>query len=327
MFKTANNDSKILLKNDAGLQKMSITKIEKHLYQIDVETAGIKNFIASYVLKGKQSAIVETGPTSSIPNMLQCLKELNIKPEEVAYVAVSHIHLDHGGGAGTLLKYLPKAKVVVHSRGAPHLANPEKLWQQSREVLGSITEMYGKPESVPEERIIPATDGMTLDVGNDVKLKVIETLGHASHHLSYYNPLSEGIFPGDAAGIYLNEVDVIVPTTPAPFRLDIALASLNKLISHKPKVLYYSHFGKADNAVKKLRTYAQQLKLWAKVARQGIENRENLGIISKRITEVDSAVQKAREYIRVHPVLSETVLNESVWGVMDFVNKFKEFPL
>ena len=301
---------------------MQITKLENHLHQIDVETAGIKNFIDSYILKGKQVAIIETGPTSSVPNLLSCLKELKIKPEDVAYVAVSHIHLDHGGGVGRLLKYLPKAKVIVHPRGAPHLANPEKLWQQSKEVMGSIAEMYAKPEPVPEERIIAATNGMTFDVGNNIRLKVVETLGHASHHLSYYEPLSEGIFSGDAAGIYLNEVDVIVPTTPSPFRLDIALASLDKLISLKPKVLYYTHFGKAYNAVEKLRTYAQQLKLWAKTAKEGIEKKESLKAISKRIIESDVAVQKAKEYIKVHPFLSETVFNESVRGFMDFVEKF-----
>jgi glyoxylase-like metal-dependent hydrolase (beta-lactamase superfamily II) len=305
---------------------MQITKLENHLHQIDVETAGIKNFIASYILKGKQVAMVETGPNSSVPNLLFCLKELNIKPEDVVYVAVSHIHLDHGGGAGRFLKYLPKAKVIVHPRGAPHLANPEKLWQQSKEVMGSIAEMYGKPEPVPEERIIAATDGMTFDVGNDISLKVVETLGHASHHVSYYEPLSEGIFSGDTAGIYLNEIDVIVPTTPSPFRLDMALASLDKLISLKPKVLYYSHFGKAYNAVEKLQTYAQQLKLWAKIAKQGIENKDSLEAISKRIIESDVAVQKAKEYIKTHPVLSETVLNESVRGFIDFVEKFKEIP-
>lgn len=305
---------------------MHMTKVEKHLYQIDVETAGVKNFIASYILKGKQVAMVETGPTSSVPNLLFCLKELNVKPEDVVYVAVSHIHLDHGGGVGRLLKYLPKAKVIVHPRGAPHLANPEKLWQQSKEVMGNIAEMYGKPEPVPEERIIAATDGMTFDIGNNIRLKVVETIGHASHHLSYCEPLSEGIFPGDAAGIYLNEIDVIVPTTPSPFRLDIALASLDKLISLKPKVLYYSHFGKAYNAVEKLQTYAQQLKLWAKITRQGIENKDSLEAISKRIIESDVAVRKAKEYIKAHPVLSETVLNESVRGFIDFVEKFKEIP-
>jgi glyoxylase-like metal-dependent hydrolase (beta-lactamase superfamily II) len=302
---------------------MHIAKIEDHLYQVDVEVAGIKNFIASYVLKGKQAALIETGPTSSVPNLLSALKELNIRFQDVAYVAVSHIHLDHGGGAGTLLKHLPNAKIIVHPRGAPHLANPQKLWQQSKEVLGDITKIYGEPEPIPEEKIIAASDGMTFDIGNNVKLTVIETLGHASHHLSFYEPLTEGIFPGDAAGIYLCEIGVIVPTTPSPLRLDIALASVDKLIDLKPKVLYYSHFGKADNAVEKLQTYKQQMMLWAKIAKQGIENKEDLDVIRKRIIESDEAIRKALEYIKRHPILSETTLTESVQGFIDFATKYQ----
>lgn len=185
---------------------MSVTKVEDNIYLIDAETAGMKNFIASYVLKGERVAMVETGPASSVPNLLSGLTYLKIKPSDVAYVAVSHIHLDHAGGVGTLLKYLPNAKVVVHPRGAPHLAHPEKLWEQSKLVLGKITELYGEPQPVPEDRIIAANDGMTLDLGNDIRLRVVETLGHSSHHQSYYETFSRSVFPGDAAGIYLNEI-------------------------------------------------------------------------------------------------------------------------
>ena len=321
MFKAVDNDFNIPLKRKT-VQRMHIKKIDEHIHLIDLELAGIENFIGSYVLKGKNTAIVETGPASTVQNLLSSLKDLDVKPDEVTYVAVSHIHLDHGGAAGTLLKYLPKAKLIVHRRGAPHVADPEKLWTQARGALGKIAEMYGKPEPVPEERIIAATDGMVFDVGNRVKLKVVETLGHASHHLSYYEASRHGIFTGDAAGIYLNRFDVVVPTTPQPFRLDIALASLKKMINLKPRFLYYSHFGKAQNAIEKVQVYVKQLKLWAEIAKQGIEKGENLEEMSRRISESDMAVQKAAEHIRSHPILSETVLNQSVEGVMRFVEKF-----
>ena len=300
---------------------MRVSKVAKNIYLIDVETGGIRNFIASYVLKGEKAAIVETGPTSSILNLIESLKELNMKFEDVEYVAVSHIHLDHGGGVGTLLKRLPNAKVVVHPRGAPHLANPEKLWEQSKEVLGGITKVYGKPEPVPENRIIAAADGEIFDVGNNIKLKAIETTGHASHHMSYYETSSNSVFPGDAAGIYVKEIDVVVPTTPPPFRLDIALASLDKLIALKPKMLYYSHFGESPNAVARLQQYAQQLRQWAEIARQSIAKGEDQQSVAKRILENDAAVRKAVEYIKAHPVLKETVLYHSVQGVMEFVEK------
>jgi glyoxylase-like metal-dependent hydrolase (beta-lactamase superfamily II) len=306
---------------------MSVTKLKEHIFLVDVETAGFKNFIASYVLKGKRAIVVETGPTSSVPNLLSGLKQLDVKFEDVAYVAVSHIHLDHGGGAGTLIKSLPNAKVVVHQRGAPHLANPQKLWQQSREVLGSITQFYGEPEPVPEERIIAATDGMTFDAGNNVKLKVVETLGHASHHQSYFETLGGGVFSGDAAGIYLKDFDTVVPTTPSPFRLDTALASLDKLISLRPRALYYSHFGEASNPVGRLRAYASQLKLWAKIALQGLQKKQGLETVRERILENDESVRKTVEFVRGHPILNETVLNNSVQGVMDFVQKYESFPV
>jgi len=301
---------------------MHTSKVDDRIYLIDVETAGMKHFIASYVLVGKQVAIVETGPTSSVPNLLSGLEELSIKPEEVAYVAVSHIHLDHAGGVGALLRYLPNARVVVHPKGAPHLAHPEKLWAQSKMVLGSITELYGAPEAVPEERIIASADGMTFDIGNDVRLRVVETTGHASHHQSYYELLCGGVFPGDAAGIYLNDIDLIVPTTPAPFRMDIALASLNKLMSLKPKSLFYSHFGKSSDAPEKLQIYVRQLKLWARIAKQGLDRGENLETIGKRIVESDASLQRVLDYVKIHPVLGETVLGNSVQGVVDFVAKF-----
>ena len=302
---------------------MRVTRIEEHIHLIDLEPAGVEDLIASYVLKGNRVGIIESGPSSTVQNLLSGLEELNVKPEDVAYVAVSHIHLDHGGGAGILLKHLPRAKLIVHPRGAPHMVNPEKLWNQATQVLGErITRIYGRPEPVPQERIITAADGMVIDLGDDVKLKVVETLGHASHHLSYYDKLSDGIFTGDSAGIYVDKADVVVPTSPPPFRLDIALASIDKMMRLKPKSLYYTHFGKGTDAVERLRMYKEQLKLWARIAKEGIERGEDLKMISRRIFENDKAVQKAADFIKDNPVLSVTVLNESVEGVMRFVEKF-----
>ena len=189
-------------------------------------------------------------------------------------------------------------------------------------VLGSITELYGEPQPVPEDRILAAVDGMVFDLGDGMSLKVVETLGHASHHQSYYELSSQGIFSGDAAGIYLSELDVIVPTTPAPFRLDVALVSLNKLMSLTPVNLFYSHFGRAPDATRKLEMYAQQLRLWGEIAKHGLEKGESAESIGKQIFERDMAVRKASEYINVHPVLGDTVLTHSVQGVVDFVQKY-----
>ena len=300
---------------------MHTKQIEKSLFLIDLSTGGIQNIIASYVLKGEKAIIVETGPSSSVSNLLSGLKELNVKVEDVAYVAISHVHIDHGGGAGTLMKFLPNAKVIVHPRGVPHLVNPEKLWLQAKEVLGHVAEIFGEPEPVPEDRIIATADGMTFNVGNNVNLKVIETLGHASHNLSYYESLHRGIFPGDAAGIYLSEFDVVVPTTPPPFRLDIALASLDKLVRLKPRALYYSHFGKVSDAVKRLQEYALQLKLWAGIAEEGIKNKQSFEEIREKILAEDKVMRKLAGFLRSHPIYAKTMLKNSVQGFIDFAER------
>ncbi len=300
---------------------MRTKQIGENLFLIDLETGGFKNLIASYVLKAAYAIIIETGPTSSIVTLLEGLREIGVKKEDVAYVALSHVHLDHGGGVGALLKSLPNAKVIVHTRGAPHLLNPEKLWLQSKKLLGHVAEVYGKPEPVPENRVIAAAEGMTFDAGNNVRLKVVETLGHAAHNLSYLELLSNGVFTGDAAGIYLPEFDVVIPTTPPPFRLGIALASLNKLVSLNPAFLYYSHFGKAGDAVQRLSTYAMQLELWATIATEGVKKGQSKEAIRKRIMAEDPAMRRISSFLKSHTIFMKTAVGNSVQGFIDLAAK------
>ena len=322
MLKTLSVRSRLLSIPD-GLCKMKVEKLNEQVYLIDVETGGLENFIATYVLEGARAAIIETGPTSSIPNLLSGLKEISVRAEDVEYVAVTHIHLDHGGGVGTLLKNLPNAKVIAHPAAAQHLVNPEKLWQQSVIVQGKqITDMYLAPEPVPAEKILGVEDGMTFELGKNVNLKVVETLGHASHHQSYFDTLHGGLFPGDVAGIYIKASDAVVPTTPPPFKLDIALASLEKLARLNPTALYYSHFGKANNPIQRLEAYGVQLKLWASIAQEELRKKHGFEQIRSRIIENDESVRRVLQFVKNHPVLSETVLNNSIMGVMKYAEKF-----
>lgn len=300
---------------------MHTKQIGKNVFLIDLQTGGFKNLIASYILKGEQTVIIETGPTSSIPNLLMGLKELNVKPEEIAYVALSHVHIDHGGGVGTLLGHLPKTKVIVHSKGAPHLIDPTKLWVASQETLGIVAEMFGEPESVPEDKIIVAVDGVTFNVGKGLKLEVVEAPGHASHNLSYYEHLNEGVFPGDAAGAYLAEFDTVFPTTPPPFRPDIALVSLKKLITLNPKVLYYSHFGKASDAVKRLHDYQLQIKTWLSIVEEGVHRGDSPDVIRERIFIEDETIRKVVPTLKENPVHRKTLIENSVQGFIEFATK------
>ncbi|MEM2101985.1 MAG: MBL fold metallo-hydrolase [Candidatus Bathyarchaeia archaeon] len=305
---------------------MKTQRISDHLALVDVEPAGFENFIASYVVRGEKIAIIETGPTSTVNNLLEGLKELEVKFENVNYIAVSHIHLDHGGGTGTLMKHLPNANLIVHPRGAPHLVNPEKLWEQSLQVLGKIAELYGKPEPVAKERILDTYDGMTVNLGKSIEIEVVETLGHASHHQSYFEKQDRTVFPGDAGGIYLNQFDVIVPTTPPPFHLETTLSSINKLLQKKPKQIGYTHFGFAKNAEEKLKRHASQLKLWADIVADGVKKGESLETISERINKNDPAVKAVAEYIKTHPIMSRGIVKQNVEGFISYFQKFAKQP-
>lgn len=296
-------------------------KLNDFTYLIDLKPMGIENFIASYVLRGKKTAIIETGPTCTVGNLLIGLEEIGVKTEEVDYVAVSHIHIDHAGGAGTLFHHLPNARLLVHGKGAPHLINPEKLWTQTRLVLGNLAEMYEEIEPVPEERVIAAADGMVIDLDNSVELKILEMPGHASHELSFCIGVSRGIFPGDAAGVYLNRLDAIIPTTPQPFNLEMTLASLRRLRSMKPRWLYYTHFGPTSEATKKLEIYISQLNLWAKIILESMRKKEDLATIYKRILEKDSATRMAADFIERHLILRRGVIMQNIQGFVEYFRK------
>ncbi len=296
-------------------------KLNDFTHLLDLKPLGIENFIASYVLTGRKTAIIETGPTCAVENLLVGLKEIGMKTEEVDYVAVSHIHIDHAGGAGTLLRHLPNARLLVHVKGAPHLINPERLWKQTKQVLGGLAEMYEEIKPVPKERIIAATDGMVIDLGNGVELEVLEMPGHASHELSFYERAHRGIFPGDAAGVYLNKLDVIIPTTPPPFHLEKTLASLEKLMAMKPEWLYYSHFGPTSDATKKLETYMNQLKLWAKIISEGTRREEDLATIYKRILDLDPTTRVAADFVERHLILRRGVIMQNIEGFVEYFRK------
>ncbi|MFH1381370.1 MAG: MBL fold metallo-hydrolase [Chloroflexota bacterium] len=225
---------------------------------------GFDNFITSYVLHDKQTALIDIGPKSSIANIVPGLSQLNIDPDEVSYILLTHIHLDHAGGVGTLLKKMPNAQVVVHERGAPHLIDPTRLWEDSQRVLGQRAQEYGDMEPVAPDKIIVGQEGMLLHIGN-TELEVLETPGHAPHHMSFFDRNEGRLFLGEMGGVYLEEADLIRPACPSPFNLEQKLDSLNRLINLKPKSLCYGHFGQAtEHVIDKLQFYRQQLILWGK---------------------------------------------------------------
>jgi len=303
---------------------MLTQRLDSHLHIVDLKPAGLKDFIASYVLKGeKAAAIVESGPRCSVQNLLNGLQEIGVKNEDVEYVLVTHVHIDHAGGAGTLMHSLPNAKLVVHPKGAPHMMKPEKLWEQSKLVLGKFAQLYGEIEPVPEDRILTAYGGMKFDLGDSVQLVVLETRGHASHHLCFFEGGSRGVFVGDAAGVYIPRLDVTVPATPPPFYLEPTLASLGKIAGLRPRRLYYTHFGCVERADERLKKYEAQLKLWAQIVSDAVRKGDTLENMRKRILERDPQMRVAADFIGKHILLRQGVIMQDVQGYIEYFKRLE----
>jgi len=224
---------------------------------------GYGKFIGAYLFQGDKNAIIDAGPTAAIPNLLQGLTELNLSPDEVDYILLTHIHIDHAGGVGTALREMSKAKVLAHSRAVPHLLDPTVLWQNSLKTLDELALKYGEIEPIPEHRIIAAIDQMNLDLGCGLALKIYLTPGHAPHHLSIFDRANGVLIAGEAAGVCIE--GNVRPATPPPFKLEETLASIEKLINLKSQKLCYGHFGCCDNACERLKAYRQKLIDWNKI--------------------------------------------------------------
>lgn len=301
---------------------MFARKLNDHLYLIDLKPVGIENFIASYVLKGADSiAIIETGPTCSVANLLMGLREIGVANEDVDYVAVSHVHIDHAGGVGTLLQHLPNAKLLVHAKGAPHMINPQKLWEASKQVLDEVAIVFKEIQPVPQNRVVTPVDGTIIDLGGGVQFKVLETLGHASHHLAFFENVGMGVFQGDAAGIYVPQLDVTIPTTPAPFHLELTLASIQNIMDMAPKRLYYTHFGPLNNAVDRLKAYTMQLRLWEKTVSEALKKGDSLQVMYEKILENDPQMRVAAEIIKNRMVLRRGVVMQNIQGFVEYLKK------
>lgn len=280
---------------------------------------GFKKFISVYVLKARKVALIDVGPSVSVENLLSGLAELNINPTDISYIFATHIHIDHAGGIGKAIKQMPNAIVIVHERGGQHLIDPARLWEDSQRALGKLALKYGTIEPVPQDRLLVAKDGMLLDLG-EMEIEILDTPGHASHHLCFVDRKEGRLFLGDAAGVYVR--GLIIPDTPLPFNLEQTLTSLDRLIRLGATTLYYAHFGYATHARDKLRYYKQQLISWGNIIADCLEKKADWQEIYNEIREKDDTL------VRIDSLpLNEhrRELNFVKYSIMGFIGYFKRY--
>ena len=206
------------------------------------------------IIEGGRAAFVDTGNNDAVPLLLDALEQQGLDPTCVDYVFLTHIHLDHAGGAGLLMQHLPNARCVLHPRGAPHMANPEKLIAGTIGVYGEerTYEMYGDIVPIDESRILVAEDEDWFEL-NGRRMQALHTEGHARHHYVLHDPKSRGVFTGDSFGISYRELDTengefIYPTTtPASFDPDEAHKSVDRIMACNPDYLYLTHYSRVSD--------------------------------------------------------------------------------
>lgn len=210
---------------------------------------------ACYLLRhGDQAVFIDTGTRNSVPFLLDVLRQQELRPEQVSWVMPTHVHLDHAGGAGALMQHLPNARLLIHERGARHMITPDKLQAGSLAVYGAerYEQAFGSLVPVPEERVVVAHDGFTVDLGGRV-LTFFDTPGHARHHYVVWDEFSRGLFTGDTFGVSYPELNggaqrfIFPPSTPVQFDPDAWHESLSRLTALNPDRVFLTHYGMHEN--------------------------------------------------------------------------------
>ncbi len=254
------------------------------VYLLDSPYYGSQGVLGTYVVKGGEPMLIDPGPTSQVSGALEGLRELGI--EQLRYVGLTHIHLDHGGGAWKLIETHPEADVYAHPKAVEHLVDPSRLAASAKQFFGPAYEKYGEVRGINPMKIQESKDGEILDLLG-ATLKVIWTPGHASHGQSFWEPDYRIIILGDCGGSFSKRSGNVFPITPPPFNLERALETLDKLIALRPEIVCYSHFGYSYDAVKKLSFYKGELETWGEVVESGVREGLDLNGIWELLKEQD----------------------------------------
>jgi glyoxylase-like metal-dependent hydrolase (beta-lactamase superfamily II) len=241
------------------------SEVEPGVFLLDHHFRGSPGVIASYLVSdGDALTLIETGPASTLETLLAGVRQAGFDPEDIERVVVTHIHLDHAGGAGSMLRVLPRARLYVHPMGAPHMIDPAKLMSSATRIYDDLMgPLWGEMVPVPQDRLDVLDDRAELRTGART-LRAYDTPGHANHHLALHDPDTDSVFTGDVAGVRLDGTSHLRPPTPPPeFSPEKWQKSVAILRTLEPRRLYLTHFGGYDDVAWHLDELLSRMWFWA----------------------------------------------------------------
>jgi glyoxylase-like metal-dependent hydrolase (beta-lactamase superfamily II) len=237
---------------------------------------GRPSFDAAYlVVERGRGAFIDSGTAHALPRFLQAMEAADLEPKDIDWVVLTHVHLDHAGGAGELMRHLPNAMLAVHPRGARHMIDPSVLIAGASAVYGEdvVRRDYGEIVPVPEDRVIEADDGFVVDLAGRALL-CLDTPGHARHHIAVHDERANAFFTGDIFGLSYRELDspggpFIIPTTsPVQFEPDAAHASIDRLLRYEPEAMYLTHYGRVTDVERLAKDLHETIDAMVAIARR-----------------------------------------------------------
>jgi len=250
---------------------MEIIPVDDHITAIDHNLLNIPGAGVSYVVRGDDIAIIETGTSLTVPHTLAGLDELGIAREAVSHIICTHVHMDHAGGAGYLAQEMPRANVYIHSMTSEHLVEPSRLMTSVRRAVGEITwPLHGDILPLSAERLRPAED-LRLDLGRDVVLEALPTPGHSPDHVAFWDRRSGGMFIGDGASLMHTRYELNFPVTPPPtYDLEQHLATVSMLREHDISRFYVTHAGPRDDVAYVLQLTEEMLHSLSEIVQEAL---------------------------------------------------------
>lgn len=307
-----------------------VEKLNERIYIIDGFDLGMKERTGTYVLAEEELTLIDTGASPSVPYIKNGLNELGFSLEQVKYIIVTHIHLDHAGGTGLLLQDCPNAQVVVHPKGVRHLSDPSRLIAGAKMIYGEKFDALFDPiVPIPEERLLVKTEGDHLQISSNCTLEFWDTPGHAKHHFGIYDPISNGMFAGDTVGIRYQQliddgIDFYLPSTsPNQFDPRSMQQAIDRFQAARFDAVYYGHYSMTKEPKEALRQVADWLVIFVEEAEKAQREGVGAGGLAVRLQNV------VREHLRtlgvpddhdVYPII-ELDTQVSAMGLMDSLSK------